>query len=170
MSGPGPRRWWLWLLVGAGGLTLLLCAGVVGWVVYLAARGPETSVYTGNQVPRTYIEIIKSVGALDDDETVLYFYTDAVTDIRDGFYFVSDKKVVVYSQDAGEPLTVVHFNEIALSELRHSDSFFTDGEITLLLKDGRDVSFPISGESGKDQKFYQAIRQRMGKGKEKGKP
>jgi hypothetical protein len=163
---PGPRsgRVWVWVLVAVGGVTMLLCGGVVAWVVYLAAYGPETSVYTGNQVPRRYIEIMKSVGALDDDETILYFYSDAMTDIRDGFYFVSDKKVVVYVQSAEEPLTVVHFDEIAMSELRHSDALFTDGEITLMLKDGRPISFPVSGESGKDQKFLDAIRQRMGKG------
>jgi len=155
-------RLWLWILLGVGAFTVLLCGGAVLALVYAVARGPETSVYTGNQVPRRYVEAIREVGALNDGETILYFYSDALADVRDGFYFVSDEKVAVYSQTAaGSPLTAVPFDQIADLQLFRNESFFEDSQITLELKDGTPVSFPVSSEYDKDQEFFDAIAQRV---------
>jgi hypothetical protein len=164
--GPGePRRGagrlWLWLLLGAGAFAMLVCGGILLAVIYVGISGPETSVYTGNQVPKRYVDIMRDVGALERGETLLYFYSDALTDIRDGFYFVSDKKVVTYSETAGSPLTAIPFEEIADVQLFRNESFFEDSQITLELKDGRPVSFPVSSEYDKDQDFLEAISQRV---------
>ena len=119
--------------------------------------GPPVGPY---QTPRRFIDTMRRVGALDDEETVLYFYSDALTDIRDGFCFVSDKKVPVYSEGFGEsPLMVVRFNEIEDLEVCRDESFFEDSDITLQLKDGRPVSFPVSSELDKDVKFFDAIKE-----------
>ena len=159
---PKPRksRLWLWLLAGVGGFIIIVCAGLVGFIIY-AGTGPDTSVYTGNQVPQRFIETMKSVNAMDDDESLLFFYSDGFRDIKDGFYFVSDKKVVVYFDDAaGPPLTIIQFDEIADLELARNESFFVDSQITLILDDGSAVSFPVSSEFGKDKKFFDAIERR----------
>jgi len=167
LVGPGePRRGagrlWLWLLLGAGAFAMLVCGGALMAVVYVGVLGPETSVYTGNQVPKRYVDVMRDLGALDDGETILYFYSDALTDVRDGFYFVSDKKVAVYSQTvAGSPLTAIRFDQIVDLTLFRNESFFEDSEITLELKDGRPVSFPVSSEYDKDQEFFDAISQRV---------
>lgn len=150
-----------WLVGGAAGFILLSCGGILGFMVYLGAYGPETSVYTGNRIPSRFLRTIDSVGALDDDETIVYFYSDAMTDIRDGFYFVSSKKVAVYSQQTGdEPLTAIPFEEIEDVDLYRNESFFEDSEITVYLKNGRIVSFPVSSEFDRDQQFYEAIQDR----------
>jgi len=167
LYGPGaPRRrgarLWLWILLGVGAFVALLCGGGIMALVFVVVRGPETSVYTGNQVPQRYVDVIRDVGALDDGETILYFYSDALADIRDGFYFVSDKKVAVYSQSAaGSPLTAVPFDQIADVQLFRNESFFEDSQITLELKDGTPVSFPVSSEYDKDQEFSDAIAERV---------
>jgi hypothetical protein len=92
---PPPRRGGsnvlLWVLVGAGGFFALACGGCFLWVVYLGTHAPETSVYTGNRVPNEYREIMKEVGALEEGEKILFFYSDALANIRNKFYFVSDK-------------------------------------------------------------------------------
>jgi hypothetical protein len=158
----GGSRTWLWLLVGAGVLFCLPCGGVFAWVFYIGAVGPETSVYTGNQVPARFVSTMKDVGALDDDESILYFYSDAMTDIRNGFYFVSDKRVVVYSnQTGGTPLTAVPFDEITEVDIVRDESFFEDSVITLELECGLPVSFPVSSDAGGDQRFFDAIQSRV---------
>lgn len=158
----GGRPLWFWLLVGTGLVVILSCGGIVVWAMYIGTVGPDTSVYTGNQVPARFTNTMRSVGALDDDETIFYFYSDAMSDIRGGFYFVSDKKVVIYSESAGGvPLTVVQFDEIADVDLYRNESFFEDSQITLELKDGRPISFPVSSELDRDQRFFDTIKSRV---------
>jgi len=154
---------WLSLVIGGVAfLGVISCGGCGIWFVYLGTYAPETSVYAGNEVPNRFIETMKSVGALEEGETILYFYSDALTDIRDGFYFVSDRRVVVYAEAAGgSPLTTVGFDEIAELDIVRDESFFTDSQITLELKDGRPVSFPVSSEVGGDERFFEAIEERV---------
>ena len=130
--------------------------------MYIGAVGPETSVYTGNQIPKRYLDTMTQVGALEPGENILYFYSDAITDIRDGFYFVSDRKVAIYTAESGEePLTTVKFDEIDGVDIARSDTFLEDSEVTLTLKGGDEVSFPLSKENDKDEKFVEAIKARM---------
>jgi hypothetical protein len=150
---------WLWgLLIGGGLLVLLPCGGCVGFLVYMTSVGPETSVYTANELPKRFEETAREVGALEDGERILYFYSDALTDIRSGFYFVSDRKVVAYNQDAVTPLTIVAFDQIEDLQLQRDTSFLTDSEVHLTLKDGSPVSFPLSSELDRDQAFFEAIQ------------
>ena len=165
-GGPPPRKSQggsilKWLLLGVGIMIVLPCVGILGWIMYAAGFGPETSVYTGNEVPARFVKVMKEVGALEDDEEIIYFYSDAMTDIRDGFYFVSDKGVVYYSEVTGaEPLIRVDFEDIDEIEFFRNESFFEDSEITLVLKDGKLVSFPVSSEGDKDIRFREPIEER----------
>lgn len=166
IDGPEPRRqgvprivWWL--VGGGAAFVVLVCGGLAAGLMYIGVYGPETSVYTGNRVPKHFIDTAKSVGALEEGEELIYFYSDAMSDIRDGFYFLSDRKVAVYSELAGaSPLTTVAFEEIEDVELFRDDSFFVDSEITIHLTDGRLVSFPVSSEFDRDEDFFDAIRDR----------
>jgi len=164
-----PRRsraiWWL--LGGGAAVTFLCCGGVIACIAYLGIFAPETSVYTGNRIPSQFLHTIESVGALDDDETILFFYSDGITDIRGGFYFVSDKKVVIYLQATGDtPLTKIPFDDIREVEIYRNDSFFEDSEITLSLEDGQVLSFPVSSDFNRDQKFFEAIKDRTDRASE----
>jgi len=46
--------------------------------------------------------------------------------------------------------------------LDREESFFVDSQVTLKLKDGRIVSFPLSSEHEGDMHFVETIRERMG--------
>jgi len=152
----------IWIALAVGLCCVLPCGSGLAWVMYIGAVGPDTSVYTGNQVPKRYVETMKTVGALEPGENILYFYSDAMTDIRDGFYFVSDRKVAVYTSESGdEPLTAIKFDVIDDVDISRSDTFPEDSEVTLTLKGGDEVSFPLSQENDKDQKFVDAIKARM---------
>jgi len=149
---------WLLILFGVFFVCVILpCGGLFAWALYIGTVGPETSVYLGNEVPSRFVTVMKKVGALDDDESIHYFYSDALTNIRNGFYFVSDKKVVVYNETHVTPLTIVRFDEIEDMDIYRDESFFTDSEITLDLSDGRPIAFPVSSEQGRDERFFQTI-------------
>jgi hypothetical protein len=156
--------WWGWLILALVTLIVLPCFGCIGWVAYIGSVGPDTGVYTGNKVPAKFEQTVVDVGALGPDETILYFYSDGVTDIRNGFYFVSDKRIVIYSEyAAGDPLTVIEFDEVEGLNLSRDTSFFTDSQIYLDLKDGTPISFPVSSDNDGDERFFEAIREKVGR-------
>ena len=91
------------------------------------------------------------------------FYSDALSDIREGFYFLSDRKVAVYIHSAATPATAVRFDQIKDASFSGSDSEWTDSSITLTLKDGSTVSFPVSTELGRDKLSFKTIQDAMPK-------
>ncbi len=144
----GVARFWCFVVAAA-------------FFMYVGAYGPETSVYPGDKVPSRFTDTMKEVGALEEGEEILFFYSDGFTDILDGFYFVSDQRVVIYSPLApGEPLTSISFDEIAELEIYRDESFLSDSEITLTLDNGEYVFVPVSSELGRDRKFFDAIIKR----------
>jgi hypothetical protein len=78
-------------------------------------------------------------------------------DIEEGFYLLTDRKVVVYSRRFEEPAILVPFDEIVEVEGDWSDDWLTDSQITLLLKDDTYVTFPASMEGGGDKRMYEAL-------------
>ncbi len=149
----------LWWFLGLGALLCIVCCGgLIAGLAYIGVEGPETSVYTGNQVPARYVKTMREVGALDPNENIRYFYSDSLVDIRDGFYFISNKKLVIFIDDGREsPLTVIPFDQIESTEIFRNESFFEDSEITVVMKDGEVLAFPVSSEFDRDQQFFDAI-------------
>ncbi len=157
-----PRRgmpWWGWLILVLITLVVLPCVGCIGWITYIGSVGPEARVYTGNEVPADFVDVARDVGALEPDETILYFYSDALSNIRNGFYFVSDQRIVVYSEYAnGDPLTVVEFDQIKDLNLSRDTSLFNNSQIYLVLEDGTPVSFPVSSTNDGDERFFETVQ------------
>lgn len=146
------------VLIICGGLVLLGCAGFCGFAGYVGSVGPETKVYAGNEVPKRFTDVINELDLLESGENVRFFFSDALTDVRKGMYFVTDRKVVVYIESAVTPATVVPFAKIAEAELKSGTSWIDDGAITLHLKDGSVVVFPVSPTDGRDKLMFEAIR------------
>lgn len=152
---------WAWLLIAFGGFFVLSCGCCSGLLIYVGATSPDTFIYAGNEVPGSYAQTAKDLGLLDDDETLLWFYSDGFLDVAEGFYFVSDKKVGVYIESSAQPATAVTFDQIVAADLYRDTSFLEDSVITLELRDGTIVSFPVSSERDRDVKFHEAIEQRI---------
>ncbi len=105
---------------------------------------------------------MKEVGALEEGEKLLYFYSDAIMDIRDSFCFVSNKRVVTYSRELGDSdLTAITFDEIKSVDIHRDESFLTDSTITIETDEDR-FSFPVSSEQDRDQDFHDEIKRRSG--------
>ena len=165
-EGPRSNRLLLWVLGGFGLVGMLCCGGLFAAVVYVGVVSPETSVYTSNQVPHRFVSVAEEVGGLEGDEKIQFFYSDAVLNVRDGFYYVSDRKVAVYINDGREePLQVIPFGQIVDVRLDRDDSFFVDSQLTLVLENGEVVSFPVSSEYDRDEDFADAIRRGMSQSK-----
>ena len=80
--------------------------------LYVGTVGPDTKVLSGRQVPARFLAQIRELDLLEPNEQIQYFYSDALVNIEDGFYLLTDRKVVVYSRTYEEPAVLVPFCEI----------------------------------------------------------
>lgn len=96
----------------AGVLMLALIALFV-----VAALGPDDAVVPGKQLKARYVREIQGLGLLDKNEELTYFYSDAFYSIRNGFYFFTDKKVVLYNEDWASASIIVPYGAITNIEL-----------------------------------------------------
>ncbi|MBN2845756.1 MAG: hypothetical protein JXQ25_07215 [Deltaproteobacteria bacterium] len=137
------------------------CAGVIGLafiaLVIIGTEGPETSIYTGTQIPKKYMTTIQSLNLLQPEEQIRYFYSDALVDIKDGFYFVSDKNLVLYSSEWAEPSVIIPFGQIESVTAEYSDSEWIDTSVLVTLRSEMEYLFPLSTEKGLDKKFIEVI-------------
>jgi len=150
-----PRRKLMWIIIASTGGFVGL---VLGILVYIGLVGPEIEVVPGAQMNASYLSQINELGLLEEDESIIYFYSDGLLDIEEGFYFFSDNKVVIYRASYDEPAIVIEYTQIIDMSLYDTDSFFEDSRITLELSDGTAVWFPVSNEAHGDEKFYKSLR------------
>lgn len=147
----------LWIGGGVAGIVLLSCIGCCGILAYVGNEGPATHVYAGSDIPEDFLTTMRNVGALEPGEQIQFMYSDAILDITDGFYFVSDRGVVVYVEAGTPPIIRVPFAEITSVTMNTNEDDWDDGLIMIVTQDGTPVSFPISSELEGDDDFYQAI-------------
>lgn len=144
------------------------CAGILGVVVLLfcalfafASFGPDTAVYPGLQIPKRFMTTIRSLNLLEENEQIRYFYSDALFDIKEGLYFVTDRNLVLYAKSWEEPMTIIPLREIKTLHVEYNDSFYEDSVVLITTSSGLDLTFPVSSEKGLDRRFVDAIRERM---------
>lgn len=143
----------------------LIVAGLVFAVAfcglaYFGVMSPETYVVAGNRVPSRFVEKLRTLELIDQGESIRYFYSDALFDIEDGVYFVTDKQLVLYSNEWDEPAYKIPFDSIAKVEVRYSDSWLIDSDVTVVTKDGLEIYFPLSSEKGGDKRFIEFLAAR----------
>lgn len=153
-NGTQKRSVALYVLTGFGVLVL----GLFIWLMVIAANGPGTEVVPGRQLKAKYVSFATDEGLVDPNEQIQYWYSDAFSDFTDGFYFFTDKKVVVYNNSWEEPALLMPFDSIQNITFRADPSFLEDSQLFLELKDGTFVNFPVSSENGGDQRFHKRLR------------
>ena len=147
-------------IVGIGLGVLVAVLGGIG-LMAVGVLAPDTAVYLEDQVPQKYLNEIRELGLTEEDERVIYFYSDAVWDIKAGMYFVSDQHLVLYSEEWEEPQSIIGFEEITDLDVEYDDSFFVDTYVTVETDSGLEVTFPVSSEKGRDKKFVEHIISKM---------
>ena len=138
---------------------VLFAVAFTGLVV-VASFGPDTYIYLGKQLPKRYAQKIQDLGLIDEGERIKYFYSDALVNIEDGMYFVTDRHLVLYSREWQEPKTIIHFSEIVNLEAEFDESLLSDSMVYVKTASGMEVSFPVSSEHGRDKEFVRYLRQK----------
>ncbi len=141
----------------------LIGAGVLGGLIYIGVVGPETRVVAGNQVAGHHLKIINDLKLLQPGERIQYFYSDAMVDIRQGMYFVTDRRLVLYCKGWGKPRHEVPFGDIEKVEGRLQDSFWEDSTLEVTLKNGEALEFPLSNEKGGSRRFFAYLKSKLPK-------
>lgn len=131
---------------------------IIGLMI-IGTLAPETSVYHGHRLPKKYKDEIRSLDLLEPGEEIAYFYTDSFLDIKEGFYYVSDRHLVIYSNQWEEPASIIDFEDIIYLDATYDDSFLNDSYIEVST-DSMDYWFPVSSEKGLDKTFFNYIKER----------
>jgi len=142
------------VLTIVGGSVLAL---ILGCLIYLGSLGPPVGVVPGRQLGAKYVSSIRDLGLLGEDELILYWYSDAVLDFKDGFYFFTKRKVVLYCQEWENPSIVIPYSYISNLKFFHNASIWEDSQIELSLNDNSQVFLPVSSDNDGDQIFYEQL-------------
>ena len=104
--------------------------------------------------------VAKEVGGLQTGENVEFFYSAGFTDVKEGFTYVSDQKVVVYDPEGNPPLVSIDYGDIQGLELERADSSLLDSVIAVVLEDSY-ILIPVASEKDRDIDFFEAIEGRV---------
>ncbi len=156
---PKPSRFLRWLLI-CGIVFAVGMSALFATCIYIGMRGPDTKVLPGRQVPARFTAQIRKLNLLEPGEHIQYFYSDALLNIEEGMYLLTDRKVVIYSRSFDDPALIIPFSEIVDVEATFSDGLFEDSTITMTLADDTFVSFPVSSEGGGDKRMYEALKKK----------
>ena len=130
------------------GLSALL---VVGYY------SPETEVISGRQLKKEYADFVKKNKLTDSTENIQYWYSDGFMDFKNGFYFFTEKKIILYNSDWAIPKIEIPLKNIRIINFEKQASSWENGRISLSLKDNTTIDFPLSSEKGGDDKFYNRL-------------
>lgn len=143
------------LIVGLSfGLLCLIC---VGTCTYFLSSMPPADVMTGANLPREYVQQLKDLGMLEEDETLAFFYSDSVTSISSGVYILTDKRLVLYSDTWATPKVSIPLDEITNVDVNYSNSMLVDSSIVVSTKDAGAFTFPVTMIGGGDKIFFRGL-------------
>ena len=132
------------VLVSAGVIFLLIAAAVIGWLVVLVGRSPETYVVPGAKIAERHLREIDELGVLAEGEEIQLFYSDALIDLTEGMYFATDRRLVLYDDEWEPPLRSTPFDSIADVQADWDDSILIDSWLSVTLATGEVWTFPVS--------------------------
>ncbi|MEE9295652.1 MAG: hypothetical protein V3W34_11915 [Phycisphaerae bacterium] len=147
-------KWFAICGIVLGAVTLAIFATCI----YIGVQGPDTKVLSGRQLPARFMAQIRALNLLEPEEQIHYFYSDALLNIEEGMYLLTDRKVVIYSRSYDDPALIIPFSEIVDVEVTFSESWLEDSVIGLSLVDDTYASFPVSREGGGDKRVYEALK------------
>lgn len=157
----GMPTWVLALVCVIGVIVLLVLAGVI-WFGIALTKSPETFVYSGNQIPSAYVESARDLGLINQNEQVLFFYSDAMFDVENAMYLLTDQHLALHNKDWADPHRAIAFHEITDISASWSTEWLIDSMITVELDDGTFWAFPLSMEHGTDHRFIETLSQSAG--------
>jgi hypothetical protein len=111
---------------------------------------------------------IESLMILEPGERILYFYSDGLFDIKEGFYMLTDKALILWGEQffpEGEKLLVpavrLALDQITSIGVDYSGSWLSDSPVSVE-SGGWSYQFPLSSENGGDRSFITELEQLTG--------
>jgi len=151
---PAPKK-------GLATKVLIWLGGIVGVVfitlIVIGLIAPDTKVLKGTEISDEYLDFVYDNGLLDEEEQVLFWYSDGFFSFRDGFYLLTRNQVIIYRDGEIPPSTHIPLTDLKYFEFYDSESEFSDSTIKLTLNNGEEYSFPVSNELGRGQEFFDRI-------------
>jgi hypothetical protein len=132
----------------------------------LPATTPETAVLEGDQLSTELHAIVESLDILGPAETILYFYSDGIWDIEEGFYLLTNQALILWGENFVPEGTAIPVRRLAPSEITsigvyYSDSWMDDS-VVRVDSAGWNYQFPLSVENGGDRRFITALEEAAG--------
>jgi hypothetical protein len=155
------RPWLLIALIGAPvALAGLSFIAVILFLIYIGTATPGTAVISGSRLAAKHLRQIEKLGLIVPGEKILYFYSDGMLDIEEGMYFLTDRRLVLYSNQWDPPARRIPFEEIREASIQYEDSWLEDSIVTLEVEGDDILEFPLSSEGGGDRRFYSELERR----------
>jgi hypothetical protein len=151
----GPRHWVL--TATAGPLVLFVFISTLNVI-------PNTQVVSGSKMWQRDVEFLRSAGLLEENEEILYFYSQDLFDMKNDGNLLTDRKAVSYWQDSESDeflAEIARYEEIASIDTDYSESFVDDTIITVHRYDGSSFILVVSAEEGRDHLFVDELQSRV---------
>ncbi len=149
------KAWQICLCVIAGGV---MCMGVVISTGVL----PDSEIVEGAKLHNSDRSYLAKNRIVANGEAIHFFYTDGFWSIADGGNLVTATGVVSYSRDPQTKKHVVRradYRDIKDVQVKYSQSFGDDTEITIVTGENEDDSFvvSVSKSSGRDHQMVDKL-------------
>ena len=138
----------------------IFAIGIIS-LMYIGANSPDTCIYKENEIPRKYKEQLNALSLLSEDEKIVFLYSDAMLNITDGLYMLTNKHLILYIAEWEVPELIIEFSEIDFIDIEYDDSFLVDSYITIETADGLMVEFPVSSDKGRDHDFFNYLQEKV---------
>ncbi|EKK7180248.1 hypothetical protein PON68_004549 [Vibrio alginolyticus] len=116
----------------------------------------EGTIHTREQIPENYLEKINELDLLETTEKIEYLYTDALFELEEGLYFVTNKHLVVFNQRWEPRAYIIPFESIRKVEIDYDYSYINDSVMTVRTLE-HVLSFPLSSNEGRDKAFMKYL-------------
>lgn len=158
---PSPRR----NTHSAGNFAIYLFGGALFLETVLSSFNyiPSTQVVDGSRLWTHDVAFLVEEGLIEEDERILYFYSDGYLSIEDDGQLISEDYVVSYSRDPsnGELIGLrASYAEIMDVSVAWSESFFDITVITVTLDNSDEYELWLSAEEERDKVFVDELTKR----------
>lgn len=146
------------LFIGCGCFSVPLFFAM-GIFLYIGFNSPPVHVAPGSGMSQDHAKDLDSLGLLDPGETVFYYYSDALVDIKDSVYLLTDRRLILHNQAWAKPTWKIEFHRIEGVDLKRYDSVYEDNLVKVLLASGEEVDFPLSNDGDRDLDFIKQLQE-----------
>jgi len=119
---------------------------------------PDSAAVPGHELTATTLDVLREEGLIEEDERVLFFYSDGFFSVREDGNFFTDRRAVSYWED-GDDFYVesADYHDVESIEFAHDTSLLANSVITVERVDGSQFELIVSNEAGKDEEFFELL-------------